>query len=128
MSLRDAIARAGGGLRAVQAALVARAAETADTPMPGYTHLQRAQPILLAHHLLAYVFMFERDRERLAGCAARADRLPLGAGAPAGTPVPIHREALARDLGFSGGTANSPAPGAARDHTLEHRAAAAIAG
>src|SRR5438105_2382350 len=125
MYLKDAIARAREGLRAVQAALVARAAETADTPMPGYTHLQRAQPILLAHHLLAYVFMFERDRERLAGCAARADRLPLGAGVLAGTAFPIDREALARDLGFAGVTSNSLDAVSDRDYILEYLAAAA---
>src|SRR5205823_5123722 len=67
MYLKDAVTRARDGLRAVQAALVARAGETSAAPMPGYTHLQRAQPIVLAHHLLAYVFMLERDRERLAG-------------------------------------------------------------
>src|SRR5205814_1595157 len=107
MYLKDAVARARDGLRAVQAALVARAGETSAAPMPGYTHLQRAQPIVLAHHLLAYVFMLERDRERLAGCAARADRLPLGAAALAGTAFPIDREALARELGFGGVTSNS---------------------
>ena len=128
MYLKDAIVRAREGLRAVQAALVARAGETADAPMPGYTHLQRAQPILLAHHLLAYVFMFERDRERLAGCAARADRLPLGAGALAGTAFPIDREALARDLGFAGVTSNSLDAVSDRDYILEYLAAAAIAG
>jgi argininosuccinate lyase len=128
MYLKDAIARAREGLHAVQAVLVARAGETADAPMPGYTHLQRAQPILLAHHLLAYVFMFERDRERLAGCAARADRLPLGAGALAGTAFPIDREALARDLGFAGVTSNSLDAVSDRDYILEYLAAAAITG
>src|SRR5438552_3382273 len=128
MYLKDAIVRAREGLRAVQAALVARAGETTDAPMPGYTHLQRAQPILLAHHLLAYVFMFERDRERMAGCAARADRLPLGAAALAGTAFPIDREALARDLGFAGVTPNSLDAVSDRDYILEYLAAAAIAG
>ena len=128
MYLKDAIVRAREGLRAVQAALVARAGETTDAPMPGYTHLQRAQPILLAHHLLAYVFMFERDRERLAGCATRADRLPLGAGALAGTAFPIDREALARDLGFAGVTSNSLDAVSDRDYILEYLAAAAITG
>src|SRR5207249_4622678 len=104
MYLKEAAARAREGLRGVQAALVARAGETTEAPMPGYTHLQRAQPIVLAHHLLAYVFMLQRDRERMAGCAARADRLPLGAAALAGTAFPIDREALARDLGFAGVT------------------------
>jgi argininosuccinate lyase len=126
--LRDAVTRADDGLRAVQAALVARAGETVDAPMPGYTHLQRAQPIVLAHHLLAYVFMLQRDRERLADCAARADRLPLGAGALAGTAFPIDREALARDLGFSAVTANSLDAVSDRDYVIEYLAAVAIGG
>jgi len=128
MYLKDAIARARDGLRAVQATLVARAAETSAAPMPGYTHLQRAQPIVLAHHLLAYVFMLERDRERLAGCATRADRLPLGAAALAGTAFPIDREALARELGFGGVTSNSLDAVSDRDYVLEYLAAAAITG
>jgi argininosuccinate lyase len=126
--LRDTVAHVRDGLRAVQAALVDRAAEHVSTPMPGYTHLQRAQPIVLAHHLLAYVFMLERDRERLSGCAARADRLPLGAAALAGTAFPIDRETLARELGFSAVTANSLDAVSDRDYILEFLAAAAIAG
>ena len=128
MYLKDAVARARDVLRAVQAALVARAGETSAAPMPGYTHLQRAQPIVLAHHLLAYVFMLERDRERLAGCAVRADRLPLGAAALAGTAFPIDREALARELGFAGVTSNSLDAVSDRDYVLEYLAAAAIGG
>jgi argininosuccinate lyase len=96
--------------------------------MPGYTHLQHAQPIVLAHHLLAYVFMLERDRGRMADAAARADRLPLGAAALAGTAFPIDREALARDLGFAGVTPNSLDAVSDRDYVLEYLAAAAIAG
>jgi argininosuccinate lyase len=128
MYLKDAVSRAREGMRGVQAALVARASDSAEVPMPGYTHLQRAQPILLAHHLLAYVFMLERDRERLAGCAARADRLPLGAAALAGSAFPIDREALARDLGFAGVTSNSVDAVSDRDYVLEYLAAVAIAG
>ena len=128
MYLKEVVARARDGLRAVQAALVARAGETTAAPMPGYTHLQRAQPIVLAHHLLAYVFMLERDRERLAGCGARADRLPLGAAALAGTAFPIDREALARELGFAGVTSNSLDAVSDRDYVLEYLAAAAIGG
>jgi argininosuccinate lyase len=126
--VKDVVARARESLRAVQAALVARAGETTDAPMPGYTHLQRAQPIVLAHHLLAYVFMLERDRARLADCAARADRLPLGAAALAGTAFPIDREALARDLGFGGVTPNSLDAVSDRDYVVEYLAAAAIIG
>jgi len=116
------------GLREVQRVLTDRAAESLDIPMPGYTHLQRAQPVLLAHHLLAYVFMLERDRGRLTACRARADVLPLGAAALAGTAFPIDREALACDLGFVGVTPNSLDAVSDRDYILEFLAAAAITG
>src|SRR5262249_4721163 len=94
----DAIQEA---LRAVQAALLEQAERHRDCPMPGYTHLQRAQPILLAHHLLAYFFMLQRDRGRYADARRRLDVLPLGAGALAGTTVPVDRHALARELSFA---------------------------
>ena len=126
--LKDVVGRTREGIRRVQQALVDRAAETVDVPMPGYTHLQRAQPVLLAHHLLAYVFMLDRDRQRLAACAARADVLPLGAAALAGTAYPIDREALARDLGFAGVTENSLDAVSDRDYVLEFLGAAAIVG
>src|SRR4029077_18428870 len=98
--LREIIAEVRAGLGATQAALVARAAEAVDTPLPGYTPLQRAQPVVLGHHLLAYVFMLQRDRDRFGDYAPRADTLPLGAAALAGTAFPIDLEALAKDLGF----------------------------
>jgi argininosuccinate lyase len=126
--LRDAAARVDEGLRRTQAALVARAEQTVTTPMPGYTHLQRAQPVVLAHHLLAYVFMFQRDRERFAQGRARADVLPLGSGALAGTGFPIDREALARDLGFAAISPNSLDAVSDRDFLVEFLAAAAITG
>jgi len=126
--LKDIAASTGEGLRAVQRALVARAAETVDVPMPGYTHMQRAQPIVLAHHLLAYVFMLQRDRERFAAAAVRADVMPLGAAALAGTAFPIDREALARDLGFAAVSPNSLDAVSDRDYVLEYLAAAAITG
>jgi argininosuccinate lyase len=126
--LRDAVAGVVAGLRAAQASLVTRAEGALDVPMPGYTHLQRAQPVLLAHHLLAYVFMLERDRERFEACRARADVLPLGSGALAGTAFPIDREALARDLGFAAVSPNSLDAVSDRDYILEFLAAAAIAG
>jgi argininosuccinate lyase len=113
-------------LRQVQAALLDQAERHRDCPMPGYTHLQRAQPILLAHHLLAYFFMFQRDRERLADARRRLDVLPLGAGALAGTTVPVDRHALARDLGFAAPSPNSLDAVADRDFALEFLAAAAI--
>ncbi|PYN01417.1 MAG: argininosuccinate lyase [Candidatus Rokuibacteriota bacterium] len=126
--LREVIARVRESLRAVQAALVARAAETVETPMPGYTHLQRAQPIVLAHHLLAYVFMLQRDRERFGDCGGRADTLVLGAAALAGTAFPIDREALAKDLGFAAVSPNSLDAVSDRDGLLEFLSAAAITG
>jgi argininosuccinate lyase len=113
-------------LRDVQAALVEQAEAHRAVPMPGYTHLQRAQPILLAHHLLAYVFMFERDRERYADARRRLDILPLGAAALAGTTVPIDRHALARDLGFRAPSPNSMDAVSDRDFALEFLAASAI--
>ena len=126
--LKDITGRVGDGLRRVQAALVARAAETLDAPLPGYTHLQRAQPVVLAHHLLAYVCMLQRDRERFSDCVARADVLPLGAGALAGTAFPIDREALAKDLGFAAVSPNSLDAVSDRDFLLEFLAAGAICG
>jgi argininosuccinate lyase len=96
--------------------------------MPGYTHAQRAQPILLSHHLLAYVAMLERDRGRFRDCAARANVLPLGAGALAGTAFAIDREALAQDLGFAAPTANSLDAVSDRDYVIEFLAAAAVLG
>ena len=126
--LRDAVARVVHGLRDSQSALVDRAASAVDAPMPGYTHLQRAQPIVLAHHLLAYVFMLQRDRERLGACRTRADVLPLGSGALAGTGFAIDREALARELGFAAVSPNSLDAVSDRDYVLEFLAAAAIVG
>ena len=126
--LRDAVDRVLLGVRASQSQLVDRAAVTIDAPMPGYTHLQRAQPIVLAHHLLAYVFMLQRDRERFASCRARADVLPLGSGALAGTGFAIDREALARELGFAAVSPNSLDAVSDRDYIIEFLAAAAILG
>ena len=126
--LRDAGTRIDEGLRRTQRALVERAEQSVDAAMPGYTHLQRAQPIVLAHHLLAYVFMLQRDRERFASCRARAEVLPLGSGALAGAGFPIDREALARDLGFDRASPNSMDAVSDRDHLIEFLAAAAITG
>ena len=126
--LREVIAGVDGGIAEVQRALIERAGEHLDTPMPGYTHLQRAQPVLLAHHLLAYVFMLQRDRGRLEGCQTRVDVLPLGAAALAGSGFAIDREALARDLGFGAVTPNSLDAVSDRDFVLEFLAAAAVLG
>jgi argininosuccinate lyase len=89
------------------AALVAGATRERETIMPGYTHLQRAQPVLLAHHLLAYCEMFRRDFERLTECGCRVDVSPLGAGALAGTGFPVDRQAVAAELGMKAVAANS---------------------
>jgi argininosuccinate lyase len=126
--LKDVLVATNEALRAVQQALVERATDTVDAPMPGYTHMQRAQPVVLAHHLLAYVFMLQRDRDRFAACATRADVLPLGAGALAGTAFPIDREALARELGFAAVSLNSLDAVSDRDYVLDYLAAAAITG
>ena len=104
---------------ALQEVLVARADEVGHAYLPGYTHLQRAQPVLLAHHLLAYVSMFERDRERLADCATRNDVMPLGAGALAGVTYPIDREMTRAGLGFGAVTANSLDAVSDRDFVLD---------
>src|SRR5947199_1081740 len=93
--------------------------------MPGYTHLQRAQPVYLSHHLLAYFWMFARDDERFGGVLAGADRLPLGAGALAGVNFDTDREVLARELGFSAVAENSIDAVSNRDFALDFLAAAA---
>jgi argininosuccinate lyase len=124
--LRGEIDAIRAALRDVQAALVEQAERHPGCPMPGYTHLQRAQPVLLAHHLLAYVFMLARDRERLADARRRLDVLPLGAAALAGTTAPVDRHALARDLGFRAPSPNSMDAVSDRDFALEFLAGAAI--
>jgi argininosuccinate lyase len=106
--------------------LVDIAAENADTIMPGYTHLQIAQPITLGHHLLAYVEMFKRDYGRLADCYKRADIMPLGAGALAGTTYPLNRQKVADELGFSGVSRNSMDSVSDRDYMIEFLAAASL--
>src|SRR4029077_9135342 len=98
---RDAAARVLAGIRELRRALLVQARAHVDTLAPGYTHLQRAQPVRLAHHLLAYDAMLARDAGRIADATKRADECPLGAGALAATPLPIDRDATARALGFS---------------------------
>ena len=110
----------------VRRALVVQARKHLDTLMPGYTHLQRAQPIRLAHHLLAYDAMLERDRGRLADAAKRGDVSPLGSGALAGTTLPIDRDRVARSLGFQGVTRNSLDAVGDRDFAIELVAAIAL--
>ncbi|MBL8328674.1 MAG: argininosuccinate lyase [Rubrivivax sp.] len=110
----------------MQRALVELAAQHTETVMPGFTHLQVAQPVSFAHHLLAYVEMFARDAERLVDVRRRVNRLPLGAAALAGTSYPLDREAVARSLGFEGVCANSLDAVSDRDFALEFSAAASI--
>ncbi|MEO0817688.1 MAG: argininosuccinate lyase [Pseudomonadota bacterium] len=124
---RGALNEAMDRLRTLQAALVVRAGEHAETVMPGFTHLQTAQPVTLGHHLLAYVEMFERDRARLLDCAMRLNESPLGAAALAGTGFPIDRDMTAEALGFERPMANSLDAVSARDFALEALAALSIA-
>ena len=107
--------------------LIALAHRHLDTVMPGYTHLQRAQPITLAHHLAAYVEMLTRDRERFAQALERTAVMPLGAGALAGTTLPIDRQAVARELGFRRISENSLDAVSDRDFVVDFLAAAALA-
>jgi argininosuccinate lyase len=124
--LRAECTRLADGVRALERALVATAEAHRTLLLPGYTHLQRAQPVLLAHHLLAHREMLARDRGRFLDCRARADELPLGAGALAGAGFAIDRTRLARDLGFSRASANSLDAVGDRDAALEFLAACAI--
>ena len=111
----------------LEATLIVRAEEHLDTVMPGYTHTQRAQPVLLAHHLLAYVEMLRRDHGRVRDALNRADVSPLGAGALAGSCFPIDRAALAEELGFAMAAANSLDAVGDRDFVLELMAACSMA-
>lgn len=124
--LRRRLADADRALLALERAIVAQAERHLDTLLPGYTHLQRGQPVRLAHHLLAYREMFGRDRARVCDARGRMDQSPLGAGALATTSHPIRRERVAELLGFSGVTANSMDTVASRDHFLEAMSTAAI--
>jgi len=115
------------GIDDLRRSLVVQARRHVDTLMPGYTHLQRAQPVRLAHHLLAYDAMLERDRGRIGDAARRADVSPLGSGALAGTTLPIDRERVAAALGFHGVTRNSLDAVGDRDFAIELVAAIALA-
>ncbi len=124
--VRDAIGQLDEGLAALQRALVTRAGDHADSIMPGFTHLQTAQPVTLGHHLMAYCEMFRRDRARLADARARMNECPLGSAALAGTGFPIDREATARALGFDRPTANSLDAVSDRDFALDFLYACSI--
>ena len=124
--LRAEIDAIGVCLSRLAQALAEQAERHAGLVMPGFTHLQVAQPVTFGHHLLAYFEMFERDRERLADCRGRVNRLPLGAAALAGTTFPIDRERVARELGFDGVCANSLDAVSDRDFAIEFAACASL--
>jgi argininosuccinate lyase len=124
--IRDEIDNLDQGLKAFQAALVAKASTHAATVMPGFTHLQTAQPVTFGHHLLAYVEMAARDRARFAAARRTVNENPLGSAALAGTSFPLDREQTSRDLGFSGPMRNSLDGVSARDFALEFLSGCAI--
>ncbi|MBE0585547.1 MAG: argininosuccinate lyase, partial [Desulfofustis sp.] len=117
--LRDECDRLGGLLHEVRRAFVVLARSYLGAVMPGYTHMQRAQPVLVSHHLLAYYEMFGRDAERLQDCRKRINSCPLGSAALAGTGLPIDREQVAAQLGFDSVTANSMDSAGDRDFAIE---------
>ena len=123
---KDAIQQTLERIKNLQSALLSLAENQKDVLLPGYTHMQRAQPVLLAHHLLAYFQMLQRDRERFQECLRRTDVLPLGSGALAGVPYPIDREFLAKELGFSRISDNSMDAVSDRDYLVEYMADAAL--
>jgi argininosuccinate lyase len=124
--LRGEVDRIVALLADLRLALIGLAEQHADTIMPGFTHLQVAQPVTFGHHLLAYVEMFSRDADRMRDCRKRMNRLPLGAAALAGTSYPIDRHAVAKTLGFDGICANSLDAVSDRDFAIEFTAAAAL--
>ncbi len=126
MYLKDEIDNIIALLRGLQLSLLDLAEKHLDTVMPGYTHLQRAQPVTYAHHLMAYCEMFRRDEERLADCRRRTDVMPLGAGALAGTTFPLDRDDVARQLGFAAITENSLDAVSDRDFAVEFTASASL--
>lgn len=123
---RDTIDTIAGLITALQRALLDLAEQHVDTPMPGFTHLQVAQPVTFGHHLMAYFEMLARDAERFADCRRRTNRLPLGAAALAGTTFPIDRESVAAELGFESVCANSLDAVSDRDFAIEFCAASAL--
>ncbi len=126
MFAKGAIGEVISALHGLRSALVALAEAHPKLPMPGYTHLQRAQPVLFAHHMLAYYEMFSRDTKRFRQAFDRADELPLGSGALAGLPYPIDRQFVADELGFARISANSMDAVSDRDFLLDFHSAAAI--
>ena len=123
---KEAVSETMARIKALQQALLDLAKDNKRLVMPGYTHLQRAQPVLFAHHLLAYFQMFQRDTERFQQCFERTDVLPLGSGALAGVPYPIDRDFLAKELGFSKVSVNSMDAVSDRDFVIEYLSAASL--
>jgi argininosuccinate lyase len=126
MYVKAACKRAVSSVVALQSSLLDLAEANKSVVMPGYTHLQRAQPVLLAHHLLAYVEMLRRDRTRFAIASLLMDESPLGSGALAGVPYPVDRTGVADELGFAGVTANSIDAVSDRDFVVDYLSAAAV--
>ncbi|MBF0182260.1 MAG: argininosuccinate lyase [Magnetococcales bacterium] len=125
--LREEVDAIRAALRELQSVLVELAENHVETIMPGFTHLQNAQPVTLGHHLMAYYEMMERDHQRFTDARKRINQLPLGAAALAGTPFPLDREWVARELGFDGICKNSLDAVSDRDFVIETAAAAALA-
>jgi len=126
MFTKEAISETIAKLKSLQEALLNLAEANKDVSMPGYTHVQRAQPVLFAHHLLAYFEMLQRDIERFQQCYQRTDVIPLGSGALAGVSYHIDRSAMAKELGFSEVSANSMDAVSDRDFVIEYMAAASL--
>jgi argininosuccinate lyase len=124
--VKESIDKTVGNIRSMQSALLKIAEENVDVIMPGYTHLQQAQPVLFSHHLLAYFEMLQRDKMRFIDCLKRTDVMPLGSGALAGVTYPIDRDFVAKELGFAEVSDNSMDAVSDRDFILEYEAAAAI--
>ena len=124
--VKEVIDEALQAIHDLRAAFVQQASENLGVVMPGYTHVQRAQPVLFAHHMLAYFEMFGRDAERMRQARDSADTMPLGSGAMAGVPYPIDRESVARELGFGKISANSMDAVSDRDFLLDFHSAAAV--
>jgi argininosuccinate lyase len=124
--VKESIEQTINNIRGMQRALLEVAEKNASVIMPGYTHLQQAQPVLLAHHLLAYFEMLQRDRTRFGDCLKRTDVMPLGSGALAGVTYPVDRAFIAKELGFEEISENSIDAVSDRDFVLEYEAAAAI--
>ena len=124
--VKEAIGDVLDAIQGLRVALVGLAEANADAVMPGYTHLQRAQPVLFAHHMLAHFEMLGRDAERYRQARVRADVLPLGSGALAGVPYPVDRDFVARELGFAAVSANSMDAVSDRDFLLDFHSASAI--